>query len=94
MSVRGDVGQATRCGPGPVARALDLSGICGGSEFIGPGPDAVRRVRRIAAILRGDFLKYGEVCRRRAMSGRPAPAGGAVPRTGQLAQSHRRKDPH
>lgn len=54
--------------PGP-----ELSGICDGPEFIGPGLEAVRRVRRFAAILRGDLLKRREMCREPAAS--PGPAG-------------------
>ncbi|MCY3747066.1 MAG: hypothetical protein OXH05_12630 [Acidobacteria bacterium] len=42
--------------PANVARALDLTGIFGGPEFIGVGLGALRRVRRVAAILRGDLL--------------------------------------
>ena len=59
---KGGAGRGTRRLPDPVARALDLSGVCGGPEFIGPGPDALQRVRRLAAILRGDLLKRRETC--------------------------------
>ena len=54
------------------ARGPVLSGICDGPEFIGRGLDAVRRVRRFAAILRGDLLKRREMCRDTAAENKPA----------------------
>ena len=53
-------GRRTRRLPTLATRTLELSGIYGGPEFIGWGVDALRRVRRSAAILRGDLLRYGE----------------------------------
>lgn len=56
-------GRPTRRAPAPGVRGLELSGICDGPEFIGRGLDAVRRVRRFAALLRGDLLKRREMGR-------------------------------
>ena len=56
-------GRPTRRAPASGARGLELSGICEGPEFIGRGLEAVRRVRRFAALLRGDLLKRREMCR-------------------------------
>ena len=39
------------------ASALEPPGIYEGPDFIGLGPDSVRRVRQYAAILRGDLLR-------------------------------------
>ncbi len=64
-----------RRAPTPGVRGLDLSGICGGPGFIGPGLDAVRRVRRVAAILRGELLKRGETCGQPAVEPEPARRG-------------------
>ena len=65
-------GRPTRRAPASGARGLELSGICDGPEFIGRGLDAVRRVRRLAALLRGDLLKRREVCPEPAAEHKPA----------------------
>ena len=43
--------------------ALELAGIYEGPNFIGVGPDSVRRVRQFASILRGDLLTYRDTYR-------------------------------
>lgn len=68
-------GRGKRRAPAPGARGLDLSGICGGPGFIGPGLEALRRVRRVAAILRGELLKRGETCGQPAEEREPARRG-------------------
>ena len=65
------------------ARGPELTGICDGPEFVGRGLDAVRRVRRFAALLRGDLLKRREMCREPAADHEPA---------GDRRRSNRRDD--
>ena len=65
-------GRRTRRAPASGARGPELSGICEGPEFIGRGLDAVRRVRRFAAILRGDLLKRRDVYREPTAEHEPA----------------------
>ena len=64
-------GRRKRRAPASGARGLELSGICDGPEFIGRGLEAVRRVRRFAALLRGDLLKRREMCREPAAGREP-----------------------
>ena len=59
-TMKRSTGRGTRRLPTLATRTLELSRIYGGPEFIGWGVDAVRRVRRLAAILRGDLLRYTE----------------------------------
>ena len=71
--MKGSGGRGTRRLPALATRTLELSAIYGGPEFIGWGVDAVRRVRRLAAILRGDLLRYTEAgCRPAAEHEGPA----------------------
>lgn len=42
--------------PSLPANALDPPGIFEGSEFVGLGPDSVRRVRQYASVLRGGLI--------------------------------------
>ena len=65
-------GRRTGRAPTPGARPLDLSGICEGPEFIGAGLEAVRRVRRVAAILRGDLVRRRDTCRESTEKTEPA----------------------
>ncbi len=65
-------GRRKRRAPAPGARGLELSGICDGPAFIGPGLEAVRRVRRFAALLRGDLLKRRDTYREPTVEHEPA----------------------
>lgn len=65
-------GRRRRRAPASGARGPELTGICDGPEFVGRGLEAVRRVRRFAALLRGDLLKRREVCREPTVEHEPA----------------------
>lgn len=54
--------RGTRRSRGPDARVLDVAGIFNSREFIARGLDALLRVQRVAAILRGDLLRAEEMC--------------------------------